>query len=182
MLGVIALTMIINTFTGGSSSSSDYYSTAEVKPAPKSNLAAANTNNSNSFSPDVSTTFDPSQAQTNAPTTPPEPTAPPTVMSFGESTHDFGTIEQDSENKHVFQFTNNGDNPLIINNARGSCGCTVPNYPKEPIAPGETGEIEVVYKPGKQEGSQTKTVTITANTEPSTTTLNISAFVEKVEG
>ncbi|MBL8011464.1 MAG: DUF1573 domain-containing protein [Flavobacteriales bacterium] len=94
--------------------------------------------------------------------------------------HDFGTIKQDSENKYVFTFTNTGKEPLLIENAQGSCGCTVPNYPKEPIAPGGTGEIEVVYKPGKQENQQNKTVTVTANTEPKQTTLRISANVQKV--
>ncbi|HRN42636.1 MAG TPA: DUF1573 domain-containing protein, partial [Vicingus sp.] len=73
--------------------------------------------------------------------------------------------------------TNTGSEPLIIENASGSCGCTVPTFPKEPIAPGKTGEIEVVYSPGTQQGAQTKTVTITANTEPITTTLNITANV-----
>ncbi|MCB0401790.1 MAG: DUF1573 domain-containing protein [Flavobacteriales bacterium] len=92
--------------------------------------------------------------------------------------HDFGTIDQDTKNTKVFKFTNTGKEPLIIEDAKGSCGCTVPTYPKEPIKPGETGEIEVAYSPGKQSGAQTKTVTITANTEPITTTLNISANVQ----
>jgi hypothetical protein len=69
---------------------------------------------------------------------------------------------------------------LVISNAVGSCGCTVPEYPKHPIAPGETGEINVVYKPGKQEGQQNKTVTVTANTEPAQTVLRILADVQKV--
>jgi hypothetical protein len=105
--------------------------------------------------------------------------APPTKVSFTQSSHNFGNIKQDTENKHIFKFTNTGDKPLIIENAQGSCGCTVPKYPREPIAPGKTGEIEVEYKPGKQQGAQTKTVTITANTEPKVTTLQISAFVEE---
>lgn len=103
---------------------------------------------------------------------------PTTQLAFGQSAHDFGTVPQNSENRHVFTFTNTGAEPLIIENAKGSCGCTVPQYPKEPVAPGETGEIEVVYKPGKQKNKQTKTVTITANTEPRTTKLTITANVE----
>ena len=94
--------------------------------------------------------------------------------------HDFGKINQDTENKKIFTFTNTGTEPLVISNAVGSCGCTVPSYPKEPIAPGKTGEIEVVYKPGKQKGVQSKTVTITANTEPKTTRLSISADVQEI--
>ena len=68
---------------------------------------------------------------------------------------------------------------MIIQDAKGSCGCTVPKYPKNPVAPGETGEIEVVYKPGTQKGNQMKTVTLVANTEPSQTVLKISASVEE---
>ena len=105
---------------------------------------------------------------------------PKTVMNFKNMDHDFGTILQDSENKHVFEFTNSGKEPLIIESAKGSCGCTVPNYPKEPIPPGGTGQIEVVYKPGKQENLQNKTVTVVANTEPKQTTLRIKANVQKV--
>lgn len=105
---------------------------------------------------------------------------PKTTVSFANYEHDFGNIKQDSENKYVFSFTNTGKEPLLIENAQGSCGCTVPNYPKEPIAPGATGQIEVVYKPGKQENQQNKTVTVTANTEPKQTTLRIKANVQKV--
>jgi hypothetical protein len=104
---------------------------------------------------------------------------PKTVVAFAKSEHDFGNIKQDSENKYVFKFTNTGNEPLIIESATGSCGCTVPNYPKQPIAPGATGDIEVEYKPGKQENAQTKTVTIVANTEPKETVLRLKAFVEK---
>ncbi len=106
---------------------------------------------------------------------------PKTTLSFKELEYNFGKIKQDSENKHLFVFTNTGNEPLIISSAQGSCGCTVPKYPKDPIPPGKSGEIEVVYSPGKQQGKQTKTVTITANTEPNTTQLKISAEVEVVE-
>jgi hypothetical protein len=102
---------------------------------------------------------------------------PATTIAFIEDSHDFGTVQQDSENKKVFTFTNEGNEPLIIEKAKGSCGCTVPTYPKEPIPPGGTGEIEVVYKPGKQKNKQTKNVTITANTTPVNTVLTITANV-----
>lgn len=105
---------------------------------------------------------------------------PKTTITFEEYNHDFGSIDQNTTNEKVFTFTNTGTEPLIISNAKGSCGCTVPNYPKEPIAPGATAEIGVVYRPGKQKGKQRKTVTITANTEPTTTILNISAEVQEV--
>lgn len=111
----------------------------------------------------------------------PKPAGPPTTVTFAQMEHDFGTIKQNSENKYIFSFVNTGPNPLIIQDAKGSCGCTVPKYPKQPVAPGETGEIEVVYKPGTQKGDQTKTVTLTANTEPNQTVLKITAMVEPEE-
>jgi hypothetical protein len=102
---------------------------------------------------------------------------PKTTVSFGTYEHDFGDIKQDSENKFTFTFTNTGKEPMIIESATGSCGCTVPSYPKEPIAPGATGKIDVVYKPGKQENAQQKQVTVVANTEPKQTILRIKANV-----
>ncbi len=120
------------------------------------------------------------------PLTPPAPMppsgfdGPTTTIGYAEASHDFGKIKQDSENKFNFKFTNTGKEPLVITNAVGSCGCTVPDYPKHPIAPGESADLSIVYKPGKQEGQQSKTVTVTANTEPSQTVLRISADVQKV--
>lgn len=109
------------------------------------------------------------------------PKGPSTTMLFAKDLHDFGTIKQNStDNQHTFTFTNTGTNPLIISNAKGSCGCTVPKWPKEPIPPGGTGTIEVEYKPGSQKGNQKKTVTVTANTDPPDTRLSISAVVEEV--
>ena len=102
-----------------------------------------------------------------------------TAVNFAKMEHDFGNIKQNTDNKYVFSFTNTGKEPLIIESATGSCGCTVPNYPKEPIAPGKTGSIEVVYKPGQQENQQQKQVTVVANTEPKQTILRIKANVEK---
>ncbi len=142
-------------------------------------IVAANSVNSVAASVDpnkpIDPTFDPL-----ATATPPVDNTPKTTVNFANYEHDFGNIKQDSENKYVFTFTNTGTEPLIIETANGSCGCTVPNYPKAPIAPGATGDIEVVYKPGKQENAQTKTVTVIANTEPKETTLRIKANVEKV--
>jgi hypothetical protein len=110
---------------------------------------------------------------------PADPTRPTTSIRFAEEIKDFGDIPQESTNKYAFEFTNTGLEPLIIENATGSCGCTVPNYPKEPIMPGKSGVIEVEYKPGQQEGPQQKTVTVTANTEPRQTLVKIKANVIK---
>jgi Protein of unknown function (DUF1573) len=117
-------------------------------------------------------TFDPM-----ANTAPVVDNTPKTTVTFGAYDHDFGTVKQDSKNKYVFAFTNTGSEPLIIESATGSCGCTVPNYPKAPIPPGGKGEIEVEYSPGKQENAQSKTVKVVANTEPKETELRITAFV-----
>ncbi|MBK9287511.1 MAG: DUF1573 domain-containing protein [Flavobacteriales bacterium] len=106
---------------------------------------------------------------------------PATELLFEAMEHDFGQVLQGSENPHVFKFRNTGDVPLLISKAVGSCGCTVPFYAKDPILPGEESEIHIVYKPGKQQGQQFKTVTITANTDPIQTVLRISADVLVVD-
>lgn len=180
LLGFIAVLMLVNTYmlatmeSGGSSNNGSYV------PGSQSSAAAAPMNNTpgtaTSVQPNQPVTFDPASAANNSPST---PSAPLTSVKFREYDHDFGTIKQNTENTKIFSFTNTGDKPLIIENAKGSCGCTVPKYPKDPIAPGGTGEIEVVYKPGTQKNQQTKSVTITANTEPASTILKISAFVEE---
>ena len=84
------------------------------------------------------------------------------VMTFTSTEIDYGTIEQGSDPLRVFEFKNTGTEPLVIKNARGSCGCTVPSWPKEPILPGETSKIEVRYDT-KRIGKFTKTVTLTTN-------------------
>jgi hypothetical protein len=116
------------------------------------------------------------------PTTPPVPTGPKTKMSFGEINYDFGTVSEGDKVEHIYKFKNSGNEPLIISNAQGSCGCTVPQWPKEPIAPGKSGEIKVVFDSKGKAGKQNKTVTITANTDPATTTINITGEVLKVAG
>lgn len=93
--------------------------------------------------------------------------------------HDFGKIPDTAPVETKFVITNTGDKPLLITNAQGSCGCTVPDYPKEPIAPGESKDMMVSFNPSGKEGVNNKTVTITANTEPATTIINIKSDVTK---
>lgn len=83
-------------------------------------------------------------------------------MVFVNEVIDYGTINQNADGKREFVFTNNGNAPLIITNAQGSCGCTVPSSPKEPIAPGAKGVIGVKYDTNRV-GPFTKTVTISSN-------------------
>ena len=85
-------------------------------------------------------------------------------MVFASETIDYGTVAYNSNGKREFTFTNNGNKPLIITNAQGSCGCTVPSYPREPIAPGAKGVIGVKYATDRV-GPFTKTVTVTSNAE-----------------
>lgn len=98
------------------------------------------------------------------------------VMTFENTEHDFGTIEQGTPQETIFKFTNTGNAPLIITDAKSSCGCTVPNPPKDPIAPGETGELMVKFN-GSGQNQVTKTITVTANTEKGSELLRIKAFV-----
>jgi len=99
------------------------------------------------------------------------------VMEFEKKEHDFGQIEQGTPQQTTFTFTNTGNAPLIITNATSSCGCTIPEYPKNtPIAPGESGELLVKFN-GSGQNQVTKTITVSANTEKGQESLRIKAFV-----
>lgn len=98
------------------------------------------------------------------------------VMKFESTEVNYGDILQGSEPLRTFAFTNTGNEPLIISNAKGSCGCTVPSYPKDPILPGETAKIEVRYDTNRI-GPFQKTVTITTNEATPTHTLTIKGKV-----
>lgn len=168
LLAIIAGTLIIQTIGKSSSDTS----------SPDSTMAA-NTTSAIAAKPSTSATPD---QKIFDPMTPPSAAkvdnGPKTSVSFPVMQHNFGKVKQNSENTYIFKFTNSGKEPLVISDAKGSCGCTVPEYPKQPIPPGGSDQIKVVYKPGMQEGNQSKTVTVTANTEPAQTILNISAEVQ----
>lgn len=106
---------------------------------------------------------------------------PGAVIEFKETDFDFGPIEQGETVSYVFKFTNTGDVPLLITEAKGSCGCTVPFFPKVPIMPGESSEIEVAFNSAGKMGKQAKRITITANTTPAQTFLNMSGEVIMIE-
>ncbi len=105
----------------------------------------------------------------------PNPNAP--VMSFAQADHDFGDIKPGSMVKHTFEFTNTGKTPLLIENATASCGCTTPNWTKEPIAPGAKGTIDVQFDSHGKTGIQNKQVSVRANTTPSITTISIKTNI-----
>ena len=101
-------------------------------------------------------------------------------IAFETEVHDFGTIEYAGNGTYDFKFTNTGNSPLIISNARGSCGCTVPKWPKEPIGKGKSGVINVKYDT-KRPGPFTKTVTITSNAGTPSKVITIKGTVKAAE-
>jgi hypothetical protein len=115
----------------------------------------------------------------------PVPTGPTTAIKFDNPEFDWGKVMDGEKVTHIFKFKNTGNEPLIISNAKGSCGCTVPEWPKDAIAPGKSGEIKVVFDskgkgaPGGKDDS--KKVTITANTDPVDTYLTIKGKIDKKE-
>ncbi len=96
------------------------------------------------------------------------PDAEKPVMSFQDSIFRFGTIKEGDEVAHEFSFTNTGKSDLLISNATASCGCTVPEWPKEPIPPGGKGVIKATFNSDGKQGKQSKKISITANTNPVT--------------
>jgi len=152
---------------------------------------AATTADSTAVAANAATATDPSS--TMATTNPgqdvvaatPVPTGPTTSIQFDQDTYDWGKVMDGEKVTHVFKFKNTGKEPLIISNAKGSCGCTVPEWPKDAIAPGKSGEIKVVFD-SKGKGAvggkeDSKRVTITANTEPVDTYLTIKGKIDKKE-
>jgi hypothetical protein len=107
-----------------------------------------------------------------------DPNAPEIV--FEREVHDFGTIPYGGDGNFDFKFSNTGKSPLIITNARGSCGCTVPKWPKEPVSKGQSGSINVQYDT-KRPGPFTKTVTISSNAKTANKVLTIKGNVESAE-
>lgn len=172
LLGLIALTLIINTYFVATKGNSKSY----VKPEAPAEV------NSMSNIPNGANTAQPVNPNINTlPSV--APAAPTTTIKFAEDFIDFGNVVAQSENRHSFEFVNNGTEPLTIENARGTCGCTVPNWPKEPIMPGATGKIDVVFtpKPTNVAKEDKKQVIVTANTNPKETTLTVKAFVSPKE-
>lgn len=88
------------------------------------------------------------------------------IMKFEEATYDFGKIKQGEKVSNEFKFKNIGKVPLIISDAKASCGCTTPEFTREPIKPGETGTIKVTFDSAGKTGLQDKVITIIANTNP----------------
>lgn len=99
-------------------------------------------------------------------------------VKFDYLEYDFGTIKQGDKVQHDFRFTSNGSEPLVITQAQGSCGCTVPDYPKQPINKGEKGVIKVTFDSAGKMGAQDKTVTIISNSTGGAVVLHIKGTIE----
>ncbi len=110
------------------------------------------------------------------------PSGPTTTMAFEETEFDFGTITEGEKVSHTYTFKNTGSEPLILSNAKGSCGCTVPQWPREPIAPGESADVTVEFNSANKRGKKNQKVTITANTNPPQTFIYLKGEVLPKEG
>lgn len=173
LLVIVTVLTAINTIMigTGSSANSGTNDDAEAKEEKASNVTATKRDRSK----DQGKQGDPEKKPKKE-----VPRKPPTKIEFEKSNHDFGKVKPGTKVSKDFKFKNVGDNPYVIQNAKGSCGCTVPQYPKKPIQPGESANITVNYSPSKRmKGEQNNSVTLTGNTEPRKTKLRIKANVAK---
>lgn len=106
-----------------------------------------------------------------------KPEGPLAVISFDNLEYDFGTIKEGDIVEHTFKVKNTGDAPLIIQSAQPSCGCTVPDFTKDPIPAGGEGFVKAKFDTKGKTNAQNKTITVTANTWPKQTTLRFKAMV-----
>ncbi|TAK47394.1 MAG: DUF1573 domain-containing protein [Saprospiraceae bacterium] len=102
-------------------------------------------------------------------------------MTFENPSFDYGDVKAGEIVTHVFRFVNNGKAPLVINNAHSTCGCTVPTWPKDPVAPGASGEINVEFNTSNKSGFQEKPIIISANTFPATTKVYLRGYVNETK-
>lgn len=128
----------------------------------------------------VTTEVNKVEGTTNSPEIAPkvvDPNAKYATMDFDKREHDFGDMMQGDKVETTFTFTNNGEADLVIVNAKGSCGCTVPDYPKTPVKPGEKATMKVSFNSTGKKGHNKKTVTIHANTQSGVEKLTITADI-----
>ncbi|WP_432712449.1 DUF1573 domain-containing protein [Pedobacter sp.] len=105
------------------------------------------------------------------------PDAP--VLTFAKESYDFGKIKQGEKVQYDFKFTNTGKTPLIISNAVATCGCTIPETPKDPVMPGAEGVIKVVFNSAGKVGVQDKVITVTSNGNPAINEVHLIGEVEE---
>jgi Protein of unknown function (DUF1573) len=167
LLALVALLLIANLFGGGFKK---WFSTNEGDKIRQqaAMISSSESNNSGNI------------PGTNV-NEPAVPTGPTTTIEYEKDKYEFGVVNEGDMVEHVFKFTNTGKEPLIISNARGTCGCTVPTWPKEPVAPGARGEIKVQFNTKGKPGPQSKRVTVTANTTPADTYIEVTGEVRAKE-
>lgn len=121
--------------------------------------------------------------QINNPATADQPVVDPSklaVMKFNKTEHHFGDIVENQSVETVYEFVNEGKVDLLISKCEAQCGCTVPNWPRQPIKPGEKGEIKVVFNSAGKSGTNNKIVTVFANIEGGKTELRFTANVRAI--
>ncbi len=168
LLGLLAVLLIANLFGGGFK---NWFGASTGTPAA---AMSAGRENAASSLPDGNI------PGTNVTATQ-VPTGPTTTIQYELDKFEFGTVDEGEIVKHIFKFKNTGSEPLIISNAKGSCGCTVPTWPKEPVPPGGMGEIKVEFNTKGKPGAQSKRVTVTSNTVPTETFIEVSGTVRGKE-
>ena len=163
LLALVGLLLIANLFGGGFTK---WFSKSEgdrLRESAASGLISSGASSGNIPGTNVNKTDTPS--------------GPLTTIRYESEKYEFGVVDEGEVVKHLFKFTNTGNEPLIISNCKGSCGCTVPTWPHEPIPPGATGEIKVEFNTKGKPGNQSKRVTVTANTVPTDTYIEVSGEV-----
>lgn len=165
LLGVIAVLLGIGVFKGFGGGDGNIRTAAKEATNPQQNNVANANNPANPIQP------------TNAPVEEKVDPDKLTTMKFDKTEFDFGKVKEGEKVKYTYKFTNTGKKPLEIKSCKGSCGCTVPKCPTEPIAPGASADIPVEFDSNHKAGNQSKTVTVVANTEPVNTVLTIKGEV-----
>ncbi len=177
LASMIALTFACKNDTSASANNTASASISGVAPTSNEVVAPANPTAALTESKKSVENVTPNAA---APATQ-KPAGKTTSVKFEEMSYDWGKLKEGDKMTHIFKFKNTGNEDLIISDARGSCGCTVPEWPKEPIKAGKGGEIKVIFDSAHKAGPQSKTVTITANTDPSSIVLMIKGIVDAKE-
>jgi hypothetical protein len=165
LLALLAVLLVANLVGGGFKS---WFGQSEAEKIYES-AAAINAGNQSGNIPGTNVNVEPVAA------------GPATTIQYEQPVFDFGAVDEGEIVKHAYVFKNTGTEPLVISNCKGSCGCTVPTWPKEPIPPGGTGEIKVEFNSKGKPGPQSKRVTVTANTTPTETFIEIKGEVRGKE-
>jgi len=99
------------------------------------------------------------------------------VATFNETSHNFGDLTQGDKLNHTFEFTNTGDQPIVISNVITTCGCTATKWTKKPVPPGKSGQVKITFDSSGKMGKQNKIITVVSNADPQLYRLSITASV-----